>query len=74
MKDKVDEIGNEGWKALDKVYCFCYIPEGKDGVRVIVKGVVVGNRLCFSGLSKNFGEHSSDAPQRPQRETRREVC
>jgi proteasome inhibitor subunit 1 (PI31) len=54
--DKTEEVDVDGWNKEETDYCFAYIPEGEDQVRVLVLCVYLGSKLCMQALSKNIGE------------------
>jgi len=54
--NKTEEVDVDGWNKEETDYCFAYIPEGEDQVRVLVLCVYLGSKLCIQALAKKIGE------------------
>ena len=54
--NKTEEVDVDGWNKEETDYCFAYIPEGEDQVRVLVLCVYLGSKLCIQALAKKIGK------------------
>ncbi|KAL9244589.1 hypothetical protein vseg_018354 [Gypsophila vaccaria] len=51
-----DEVGIEGWNEVEDQYAFVYINPEKDNKKVLVKCLVMGNKLMVDALSDGTSE------------------